>query len=171
VAGGWKAPYASSPCCRSALKVSRRPSHGLRAEAVINGRPGFPIKVSPRNSAFASRMHSASRLLPDGPRRHRGGHGLAFPRWRRCRAADQLIDICARYEQRVRLTWRSAQGGERILEDLAGALHVPVSSGTDVRRAADCQLAYRTYLGAVLWNQRSEPSLHSAIVQFRRAIK
>ncbi len=62
-----------------------------------------------------------------------------------------------------------------VLRDLARALRVRLtgadSAGPARDPTADAQ-AYQAYLqGRYLWNQRSEASLQSAIVQFRRAIE
>ena len=63
----------------------------------------------------------------------------------------------------------------RVLRDLAGALRVPPARA-DVaglaREPTGHAQAYQAYLqGRYLWNQRSESSLQSALVQFRLAIE
>ncbi len=63
----------------------------------------------------------------------------------------------------------------RILQDVASALRVSLAAADSADPGRDPTghaHAYQAYLqGRYLWNQRSEASLQSAIVQFRRAIE
>ncbi|HEV7578311.1 MAG TPA: winged helix-turn-helix domain-containing protein [Caldimonas sp.] len=152
------------------------------AEAVINGLTRFPeLRVSPRASAFrfkdalgdpaaAGRALDAAAVVTGSLSQTRDAIRLQL----------ELVDV-ARNAQVWSKAYEVAPGDlpkleARVLRDLAGALQVGVSTGVDEATTSGeptaSAPAYQAYLqGRFLWNQRSEASLHSAIVQFRRAIE
>lgn len=152
------------------------------AEAVINGLTRLPgLRVLPRASAFRFRdalggPAAAGRAL-DAAAVVTGSLSQSGDA---VRLQVELVDV-ARNAQVWSKAYEIAVADlpkleARVLQDLAGALRLSVSAGTDgsvvMRQPTASAPAYQAYLqGRHLWNQRSEPSLQSAIVQFRRAIE
>lgn len=138
------------------------------------------LRVAPRASAFrfkdaAGDPAAAGRALETSAvvtgKLSRNGDAV--------RLGVELVDV-ARNAQ----VWSSAyevpladlpklQG--RVTNDLANVLRNPLAGAWSTGRVAEPTgntQAYQAYLqGRYLWNQRSEPSLQSAIAHFRRAIE
>ena len=151
------------------------------AEGVINGLTRLrDLRVTPRASAF--RFKDATR---DPVAAGRALDVAAVVTGSLSRSGDavrlqvELVDVA--HSAQVWSTAYEAAPAElpklegRVLNDLASALRVPLA-GADgaapAREPTTHAQAYQAYLqGRYLWNQRSEASLQSAIVQFRRAIE
>lgn len=150
-------------------------------EGVIEGLTRLPeLRVAPRASAFrfkgaASDPSVAGRALEASAvvtgRLSRNGEGV--------RLAVELVDV-ARNAQVWSTAYEVALADlpkleARVAHDLAKVLgsRLPGAQSTGLAPGPTGNtLAYQAYLqGRHLWNQRSEPSLQSAIVQFRRAIE
>ena len=150
-------------------------------EGVIGGLTLLPgLRVAPRASAFrfqdAASDPSAAGLPLEASavvtgRLSRSGEGV--------RLAVKLVDV-ARNAQVWSTEYEVALADvpnleARVAHDLAKVLgnRLPAAQSTGPAPGPTGNtLAYQAYLqGRYLWNQRSEPSLQSAIVQFRRAIE
>ena len=183
---GWDRPAAHrtppSPCCPS---PSTAPDAYLAdgiVEGVINSLTRLrDLRVTPRASAFrfkdaAGDPAAAGRALEFQCSRH----GQAVTKRRRRQARVELVDV-ARNAQ----VWSTAY--EVALADLPKlqgrvtarscqtccAFRLPAQTAPARGREPTAHAqAYQAYLqGRYLWNQRSEPSLQSAIAHFRRAIE
>jgi DNA-binding winged helix-turn-helix (wHTH) protein len=164
-------PFAVDGGQRLPRRRHRRRRHrGPDATARVASHPGRRHSLQGRGERpFRCRSRA---------RGQRSRHGR-LSQWRRRQAAVELVDV-ARNAQ----VWSTAYEvtladlpklEARVAHDLAKVLgsRLPGAQGTGPAPGpTGNMLAYQAYLqGRYLWNQRSEPSLQSAIVQFRRAIE
>lgn len=150
-------------------------------ESVIDGLTRIrELRVAPRGSAFrfkdaAADPSAAGRALDAG----------AVVTGRLSRAGDRftlrvaLVDV-ARDAQVWSAAYEVALAElpkleSRVTHDVAGVLRSSLPGAENARptpAATPNAEAYQAYLqGRYLWNQRSEPSLQGAVVQFRRAVE
>ena len=186
--GGWRwlrrpgaTPYLSVAVLPFAVDTGQSAylADGI-VERVIDGLTRLPeLRVAPRASAFrfkdatgdpsaAGRALEASAVVTG--RLSRNGDGV--------RLGVELVDV-ARNAQVWSTAYEVALADlpkleARVTHDVANVLRNPLPGAESTGRAPEPTgntQAYQDYLqGRYLWNQRSEPSLQSAIVHFRRAI-
>lgn len=150
-------------------------------ESVIDGLTRIrELRVAPRGSAFrfkdaAANPAAAGRALDASAvvtgRLSRAGDGFTL--------RVELVDV-AREAQVWSAAYEVALAElpkleSRVTHDVAGVLRSSLPGAENARPTpapTPNAEAYQAYLqGRYLWNQRSEPSLQGAIVQFRRAIE
>ena len=187
--GGWRwlqrpgaPPYSSVAVLPFAVDSAQNAylADGI-VERVIDGLTRLPkLRVAPRGSAFrfkdaagdpsaAGRALEASAVVTG--RLSRNGDAV--------RLGVELVDVAKNAQ-----VWSTAYEvaladlpalEARVTQDVASVLRNPLPGAQSIKPAPQPTgntQAYQAYLqGRYLWNQRSEPSLQSAIVHFRRAIE
>ena len=150
-------------------------------ESVIDGLTRIrELRVAPRASAFRFRDGAA-----DASAAGRALDASAVITGRLSRTGDgftlrvELVDV-ARDAQVWGAAYQVAMAelpalASRVTHDVAGVLRSSLASAESAQPTTaptSNSEAYQAYLqGRYLWNQRSEPSVQGAIVQFRRAIE